>query len=69
MYFIQNCFICRPSDFTVSEGAGIEPMTVATSALAIRRATSHPLIVKVNPVGSVVVAAGFHCIYLHTVCV
>jgi hypothetical protein len=23
--FIQNCFICRPSDSTVSEDAGIEP--------------------------------------------
>jgi hypothetical protein len=25
MYFVQHCFICRPSDFTVSEDAGIEP--------------------------------------------
>ncbi len=25
MYFIQLCFICRSSDFTVSEDAGIEP--------------------------------------------
>ncbi len=44
--FIQHCFICRPSDSTVSEDAGIEPMTVATSALAVRHsshsATSHP---------------------------
>jgi hypothetical protein len=47
-------------------------MTVAISALAIsigHSATSHPLIVKVNPVGSVVVAAGLHFIHLHTVCV
>jgi hypothetical protein len=47
MYFILHCFICRPSDSTVSEDAGIEPRTVATSALAVRRsshsATSHPL--------------------------
>jgi hypothetical protein len=35
--FIQHCFIYRPSDSTVSEDAGIEPRTVATSALAIRR--------------------------------
>jgi hypothetical protein len=46
MYFIQHCFICRPTDSTVSEDAGIEPRTVATSALAVRRsshaATSHP---------------------------
>jgi hypothetical protein len=33
MYFIQHCFICRPSDSTVSEDAGIEPRTVATLAL------------------------------------
>jgi hypothetical protein len=34
---IQHCFICRPSDSTVSEDAWIEPRTVATSALAVRR--------------------------------
>ncbi len=34
MYDIQHCFICRPSDFTVSEDAGIEPRIVATTALA-----------------------------------
>jgi hypothetical protein len=54
MYNIQHCFICRPSDSTVSEDAGIEPRTVATTALAVRRsnysarshlhsARSHPL--------------------------
>ncbi len=37
MYFIQHCFICRPSDSTVSEDAGIEPRTVATTALIVRR--------------------------------
>ncbi len=37
---IQHCFICRPSDSTVSEDAGIEPRTVATSELA----RSHPLL-------------------------
>ncbi len=46
MYGIQHCFICRPSDSTVSEDAGIEPRTVATEALAVRRsnysARSHP---------------------------
>ncbi len=30
MYVIQHCFIYRPSDSTVPEDAGIEPMTVAT---------------------------------------
>jgi hypothetical protein len=28
MYAIQNCFICRTSDSTVSEDAGIEPRTL-----------------------------------------
>jgi hypothetical protein len=37
MYDIQHCFICRPSDSTESEDAGIEPRTVATAALAVRR--------------------------------
>jgi len=36
MYVIQHCFICRPSDSNVSEDAGIEPRTVANSALAVR---------------------------------
>jgi hypothetical protein len=51
MYFIQHCFICRPSDFTVSEDARIEHRTVATLALAVRRfnlsARSHPEFRKV----------------------
>jgi hypothetical protein len=34
MYFIQHCFICRPSDSTVSADAEIQPGPVATSALA-----------------------------------
>jgi hypothetical protein len=37
MQVIQDSFICHPSDFTVSEDAGIEPRTVATSVLAVRR--------------------------------
>jgi hypothetical protein len=36
MYFIQHCYICRPSDSTVSKDGGIEPMTVATLVLAFR---------------------------------
>jgi len=42
---VQHCFICRPSHSTVSEeDAGIEPRTVATSALATTQphTTSHP---------------------------
>ncbi len=34
MYCIQYCFICRPSDSTVSENDGIEPKPIETSALA-----------------------------------
>jgi hypothetical protein len=30
-YFMQHCFICRPSDSAVSEDAGNELRTVATS--------------------------------------
>ncbi len=33
----ESPYICRRSDSTVSEDAGIEPMTVVTSALAVRR--------------------------------
>jgi hypothetical protein len=36
MYFIQHCFICRPSDSTVSEDAGNEPRTDASLALVVR---------------------------------
>jgi hypothetical protein len=40
MYVLSStCFICRPSDSTVSEDAGIEPMTFSTSALAVRRSS------------------------------
>jgi hypothetical protein len=39
MYFIQYCFVCRPSDSTVSKDAGLEPRTVATSAMALRRSS------------------------------
>ncbi len=35
MDFIQQCFICRPSDSTMSEDAGIEPITVATFSLLL----------------------------------
>ncbi len=46
MYDIQHCFICRPLDSTLSEDVEIDPRTVATTALAVRRsnhsARSHP---------------------------
>jgi hypothetical protein len=37
IYDIEHCFICDPSDSTVSEDAGIEPRTVTSTALAVRR--------------------------------
>jgi hypothetical protein len=53
MYFIQQCFICRPLDSTVSEDAGIEPRTAATFALACRHsnnsARSHPHSARYHP--------------------
>ncbi len=45
-YYIQHCFICRPSESTVPTDAGIEPRSVANDALAVGRfnhqARSHP---------------------------
>jgi hypothetical protein len=35
MYVLHHCFICHPSDFTVSEHAGIERRTVATCDFGI----------------------------------
>jgi hypothetical protein len=53
MYDIQHCFICRPSDSTVSEDAGIEPRTVATTALTVKcsnhSARSHPHLDRSHP--------------------
>jgi len=37
VYDFQHCSICRPSVSTVSKDTGIEPRTVATTALAVRR--------------------------------
>ncbi len=36
MSFIQHCFICRPSDSTVSEDAGIEQYTMPFNVLSSR---------------------------------
>jgi hypothetical protein len=51
MYFLQQCYIFRPSDFIVSENARAEPRTVATLALAVSRsnhsARSHPAKLKI----------------------
>jgi hypothetical protein len=49
MYVIQHSFICRTSDSTASEDAGIEPRTDATLALTARHsnylARYHPLLI------------------------
>ncbi len=53
MCVLQHCFICRPSDSTVSEVAGIEPRNVATLALTARRSNhlvrSHPHMARSHP--------------------
>jgi hypothetical protein len=36
MYCVQHCFICRPSDSTVSENAGIELLPWQSEALTTR---------------------------------
>ncbi len=53
IYVIKHCFICRPSDFTVSEDAGIEPKNVATLAFTTKNAltTRLDLIHKIKIVG------------------
>ncbi len=52
-YIIHHFFICRPSDSTVSEDAGIDLRTVATLALAVRcynhSAESHSHSAKSHP--------------------
>ncbi len=38
-YFIQHCFICRPSDSTLPMDAGIEPRIVATGPRTVATGT------------------------------
>ncbi len=52
MYVIQHCSICRPSDSTVSEDAGIEPRTGATLALIAADALTTRLQVS-SPTGQI----------------
>jgi hypothetical protein len=40
-YVIQQCFICRSLDSTVSEDTGIEPRTVAIARRSNQSARSH----------------------------
>ncbi len=54
IYFFQHCFICRPSNFTVSEyAAWLEPRTVAALALAVRHSNlstrCHPHSTRCHP--------------------
>ncbi len=39
VYVIQHCFICRSSDYSVSEDSGIEARTVAPLALTYAQTT------------------------------
>ncbi len=63
LYFIQHCFICRPSDSTVSNAGKWDRIrTVATLALAVSRsnhsARSHPLRFPVKSVSNVEMLQG-----------
>ncbi len=53
LYLFNTASSAAPSDYTVSGDAGIEPNTVATSALAVEHfnhsARSHPRTEKKNP--------------------
>ncbi len=68
MYVIQHCFICRPSDSTVSEEAGIEPCrTVAALAMTARRsdhsARSHPQWASLGLIHLNARGRSFSCLY------
>ncbi len=47
-YFIWLRFICRPSDSTASEDAGIEPRTVATSFVFVARHPEQAVLVLIT---------------------
>ncbi len=63
MYDIQRCFICRSSDFNVLEDAGIEPRTVATTALAVRRSYPHSARSRPQSTRSHPLSARSHLVY------
>jgi hypothetical protein len=63
MYFIQHCFICRPSDSTVSEDAGIEPRTVATLVLN----ATHSITTRLDLIRKFTVQQESHCILYNPV--
>ncbi len=48
-YFILTLLhLCHPSDSNVSENAGIEPRTAATSALAVRRSKHWAILYSIS---------------------
>ncbi len=49
-YVYQHCFICRPSDSTVSKDTGNEPRTVATLALTARRTNPRLDTIHINSI-------------------
>ncbi len=65
MYVIQHCFICRPSDSTVSEDARIEPRTVVTLALTVTRLDLIQLICKACKTLSRISAVSLRHLYRH----
>ncbi len=68
MYDIQHCFICRPSNSTVSEDAVIERRIVATLALTARRsnqsAISYPQLGQISySLGQISSTSRLYCIH------
>jgi hypothetical protein len=57
-YLIQHCFIARPSNSTVLDDAGIEPRTVETLALTIRR-SNHSAIAAYRYISSTLLRVFF----------
>jgi hypothetical protein len=51
MYFIQHCFICSPSDSTVSKDARIEPSTVRYGTVRYRTGTACSTYTVLNILG------------------
>ena len=56
VYNSQHCFICRPSNSTMSENAGIEPRTVP-----LRHWLSDALTTRLHPL--IHILASFCCVY------
>ncbi len=66
LYFIQQCFICRASDSTEPEDPGIEPRTVAISALDVGRSNHSAKSRKQNTKNAIKFPLSFIMPYVYT---